>query len=234
VGYWTFDEGSGTTAADSSTSADTATLLNGAAWGTGFIGSGALSLDGVNASASAADVAAQELSGNMAVALWVKHNTLPAASSWMYYIEKGQNSSENYGVGVYNDASGNTRLFFEFVDGTGTYQYFTQASGLTVSAGVWEHVAVVFDHTHSLLTFYNNGLAVSSVSVSAALKGTTDPVIIGQQNVSGYTFPMKGLLDDLRIYNRALSASEVSTLAAIGGNQPPAPPSGLRIAGINP
>src|SRR3989344_8523640 len=47
VGYWTFDEGSGTTANDSSGNNNTGTLINGSTWTTGKIG-GALSFDGTN------------------------------------------------------------------------------------------------------------------------------------------------------------------------------------------
>ena len=93
----------------------------------------------------------------------------------------------------------------------------------TLSSGVWTHLAFVFDHANNLLTFYANGAVLGTVTVTAALKGTADPLIIGQQNVAGYSFPMNGLLDDLRLYNRALSSSEVSSLAGMGSSRPPAP-----------
>src|SRR3989338_8120456 len=47
VAYYTFDEGSGTTAGDSAGS-NTGTLTNGATWTTGKGGRGAVQLDGVN------------------------------------------------------------------------------------------------------------------------------------------------------------------------------------------
>ncbi len=47
VAYWTFDEGSGTTANDSSGSGNKGTLFNSPAWTTGKI-NGALSFNGVN------------------------------------------------------------------------------------------------------------------------------------------------------------------------------------------
>src|SRR5215469_12968373 len=47
VGYWTFNEGSGTAAADSSGSGDTAALVNGVTWTQGKLG-GAISVNGVN------------------------------------------------------------------------------------------------------------------------------------------------------------------------------------------
>ena len=233
VGYWTFDEGSGTSAGDSSSSADAATLANGAAWGAGVVGPAALAFDGVNASASAADVAAQELSGNLSIALWVKHTTLPAANSWMYYIEKGADTSENYALGAYSDSSGNTRLFFEFMDSTGASRYITQGTGLTLTAGAWTQVTVAFDHTNTKLSFYVNGQLANSVSVTQSLSGTTDPLVLGQQNIAGFSFTLNGLLDDVRLYNRAISASEVSSLAGMGNSRPPTP-SGFHVVAAGP
>src|SRR5436190_13442422 len=46
TGHWTFDEGSGTTAADSSAGGHPLTLQNGASWGPGVVGAHSLSLQG--------------------------------------------------------------------------------------------------------------------------------------------------------------------------------------------
>ena len=46
VGYWNFDEGTGTTAGDSSGRGNTGTLVNGPTWVAGKVGSGAVQFDG--------------------------------------------------------------------------------------------------------------------------------------------------------------------------------------------
>jgi hypothetical protein len=46
TGHWTFDKGSGTTAADSSGQNNPLTLEGGASWGPGVVGPHALSLNG--------------------------------------------------------------------------------------------------------------------------------------------------------------------------------------------
>jgi hypothetical protein len=70
IGHWTFDEGSGTTVADSSGNNNTGTLVNGPTWDTGKIG-GALSFDG-----SDDYVDASNLSYNtdypLTVSLWIQ------------------------------------------------------------------------------------------------------------------------------------------------------------------
>src|SRR5664279_908299 len=68
VGDWTFDDGSGTKAVDSSGNGNTATLVNGINWVTGKV-SGAVSANGVNQFVSIPPI---DLSGTNAVtvALW--------------------------------------------------------------------------------------------------------------------------------------------------------------------
>src|SRR5690606_20299406 len=80
VGHWAFDEGSGTSTADSSGNGNTGTLSPAPAWTTGQIG-GALNFDGsddaVNAGAgsSLANLVSQG-AGGMTIAAWIKADTL--------------------------------------------------------------------------------------------------------------------------------------------------------------
>ena len=53
-GHWTFDEGSGTTAADSSGGGHPLALSGGAGWGPGLVGPGSLSLSGAGQYAQSA------------------------------------------------------------------------------------------------------------------------------------------------------------------------------------
>ena len=224
VGYWSFDEGSGTLAADSSGFGGTATLNTGAAWTTNAVlGTSALLLNAAStSSASVPDSTALEISGDLTITMWVKHNGLPATNSWMYYLEKGENNQENYGFGAYSDTNG-TRLFFEFVDATGTSRYYSQGTSLMLDTTVWRHVAVIFDHTHGQLSFFIKGQLVSTNAVAQSLTVAANPLVIGRQNITGYEFYMNGSIDDLRIYNRALTASEINALSLVGSFMPSAP-----------
>src|SRR3990167_9799803 len=71
VGYWTFDEGSGTTANDSSGNNNTGALINGPTWTTGKIG-GALSFDGVDDRVSTGAFSIG--STNFSMSGWVKQS----------------------------------------------------------------------------------------------------------------------------------------------------------------
>lgn len=72
VGFWSFDEGSGTIASDSSGNDNTATLTNGPIWTSGEIG-GALSFDGIDDYVSFASQA----QSTMSISAWVYAQATP-------------------------------------------------------------------------------------------------------------------------------------------------------------
>jgi len=80
VGLWHFDEGSGTTATDSSESGNTGTLINGPVWTTGKVG-GALSFDGTDDYVSVPDSDSLDITNQLTIDLWVKpQNTIEELS----------------------------------------------------------------------------------------------------------------------------------------------------------
>ena len=72
VGWWKFDEGSGTVAYDSSGNGNDGNLTNGPTWATGKIG-GALSFDGVD---DYVELDNFELGGEMSFSVWVRYFAL--------------------------------------------------------------------------------------------------------------------------------------------------------------
>ena len=93
VGYWTFNEGSGTTAADSSGNNLTATLSNGVSWATGKVG-GAISANGSNQYVT---IPAINLSSTSAasVAMWVNRTYTNGAGDVLFEFSNNFNSTRN-------------------------------------------------------------------------------------------------------------------------------------------
>jgi len=81
---------------------------------------------------------------------------------------------------------------------------------LTLIAGDWDHIALVFDGTS--LTLYQNGISQVTTSFSSTtLVQTTDPINISKRvGTSAYYF--HGLIDDVRVYTTALTAQDVLDL----------------------
>ena len=106
VAYWTFDEGSGTTAADSSGNGNTAILENGTAWSTGIIGAGSVRMDGVDDRAIIR-TASFGGAGDMTIAAWVN----PVATQWSNFILDMLSNRDHVWLGV--EQRGEKRLCFE-------------------------------------------------------------------------------------------------------------------------
>src|SRR5206468_9777237 len=70
IAYWKFDEGSGTTVADSSGNGNTGTLVNGPVWTAGQVGN-ALFFDGIDDNITVPDSASLDLSSSFTLSAWV-------------------------------------------------------------------------------------------------------------------------------------------------------------------
>jgi len=203
-GYWNFDEGSGTTAADSGSGGNNGTLQSGASWTTGFNGS-AVHLDG---SASGYVSFSSGMVGTLndfSVSCWVKVDTNKV---WARVFDFGS------GTGTY--------MFLTPDSGAGTVRYAITTgsssgeqqlnSSTFLSSGVWHHVAVTLSGNTGVL--YLDGTAVntnSNMTLKPSSLGNTTQNYIGK---SQWNDPnLIGNVDDFRIYNRALTATEISALA---------------------
>src|SRR3990167_9554249 len=146
VGYWAFDEGSGTTAGDSSGNGNNGTLVNGPTWTTGKVGSGALDFDGTN------DYVAGS-SNSFAVSIWM--NGPAAQSNTPFLIGTEASISIQRGWALMSNAT-NRRLTFFLHDGTTGYAT-GGAAGTEFNANAWTHVVLIVDRSTSLAEIWING-----------------------------------------------------------------------------
>ena len=221
--HWTFDEGSGLTAGDSSGNGN-AVALNGPGWGAGMVG-GALAfngsgdyldrpdpdLNGVLPSLGGGGAADFTLSG------WVKVTTTGDRNP---IISKQGTSDGSPARGFAWNATrydGSGRVEFEVFSGDS--RKTTVASTQALATGTWYHLAVTYEFVAdgmSVIRLYVDGVedAVSTTAVGPA-QDNGQPLDIGRYWYSnGYSRYMNGSIDDLRIYSRALTASEVAALSA--------------------
>lgn len=217
VGHWLFDEGEGTTYADSSPKGNDAIVAEERVWsmdvpGTGFPNEASLDLsrDLVYVSTGYAGLGGD---APRTVAFWMKGTAI------------GTNGIVAWGNSTVNGAKWHLRLNDNAANGplgairTETQGDFTIGS-TALNDGEWHHVVSVYPEGGGELgtvIHYVDGVAETpggnNGSTQAVNTSTTaDEVTIGrrtQGTVQGY-FP--GQLDDVRIYDRALSGAEVAAL----------------------
>lgn len=206
VGYWPFEEGSGTTTADAAPGGFTGTLLNDPLWVPGKAGQYALEFDGANDRVDVGNPEAFQFTGAMTLAAWV----------W-------PDSISDSGRIVTKGGGGGARGWALNVESVDLWRLQVAANSTTlVSVGVpgvalntWTHVAGVYDPNHAwgpILMLYTNGVlaATETVGVPAAQYNSGLNVSIGARPDG--TTRWNGKIDDVRIYARALSDAEIARL----------------------
>ena len=193
VGWWKFDEGSGTTAADSSGWGN-----NGTASGTtvtaGKVGN-ALSFNGIS------DRVTTQLStqfNDFTVVLWFKDDGVKGGYERLvdkYYVQcfwLGRNGS------VPNSWGGGIK---EAVDPYGIFISLTDSQ--------WHQIATIRQGNQH----YIMGDGASVINSNTVSNTSCDTSFFGIGSWGGAPSQLfSGLIDDVRIYNRALSAAEISAL----------------------
>lgn len=207
VAYWSFDEGSGTTAADSSGNGNTGTLENGPQWVAGMLKTG-LGFDGSNDHVSISSSPSLDVSGNqVSIEFWMKPTVdLPISGASMYIFDKGDSYfgiilAETTG----GDASNYGKLEFAFPFSTLNPVDFYTTTNFWAS-DTWYYVAFTYDGNMARL--YVNGALENTVAGTGNIHSSGFPLVIGSRTSGDQEF-FKGTLDEFSIYNRARTAQEI-------------------------
>ncbi|MEK7562872.1 MAG: LamG domain-containing protein, partial [Patescibacteria group bacterium] len=211
VGYWKFDETSGTSAADSSGDGNSGTHTNSPTISTdvpttAFTNGRSLSFDGTDDYVDAGNSSTlQAGTQNWTISSWVKTSTTTRRALI--------SSVDAAALGFYVDvlATGPVRTGFEGPDDNFVYR----DSSVNVNDNVWRNVVVTWNFSTKALSVYIDGIDRTTGGGTA---GTVTNVLNGSSIKIGETLlssdPFSGVLDDVRIYSRALSAGEIAELAA--------------------
>ena len=215
VGYWNFDEGSGTTIYDLSGNGNNGTLVNGAsAWTTGHFGS-ALYFPGVTGTGSTRveipNSASLQITSAITVAAWVRVDNFTSDAPIL--AKEGPNSGDlSYWLGTYGPSGAGH--FGMLLDNNGSQPWDADHRNEGSVPTGWVHLAATWDGT--TMINYINGTAVSSgLTFASTINVSPEFLAIGVN--SGYynhgnATAFTGAIDDLYLYSRALSASEIGQL----------------------
>jgi hypothetical protein len=213
VGFWKFDEDSGTTAADSSGNGHDGTAMNGA-----NISGGALVLNGTDQYVEVAHDPALNLTDSFTITAFVQ---LDVANDRRPVITKEQNPDGSRGWNCWIQ-DGEPRM--QLMDGvkwadTGDVgqSKLTVSSGAALDPGVLYHLAFVYDSAGPEQIYIDGVLQISEDVVTGTLHVNEQPVRIGTYiwDPAGYQKYFDGSIDDVRIYNRVLTADEIRALGNV-------------------
>jgi hypothetical protein len=197
-----FDEGTGTSAADSSGNGRTGTLLGSAGWGSGRVNS-CLSLNGTSAYCALPADVVKDLS-DFTVSAWVYWN---AARTWDRVFDFGDDT-HRYMMLTARGANGLARFAISLGGREGECYVDSNAALPRVA---WTHVAVTL--TGTTCTFYVNGTVTGS-STNMYLQpnqlGSTRNNWIGRSARNEPYF--SGRIDEFRIHRFGLSQAQVVAL----------------------
>jgi len=219
VGYWKFDESSGTSASDSGGNGNTGTLKNGTTtcyggdcpnWINGKYDK-AIKFDGVNDYVDCGNDSSLIISDYITIEAWIKPQP---NQEYCWDGKKG-----NYGVAAsVNNYTGSTiwswqlrygapttcYLGFQFNGNPEGAKWVTVGQNLT--AGEWYHVVGTFNGTH--IKSYLNGTLIETDQISAISTNPNNKILIGNEGWANY---FNGTIDEVKIYNRVLTADEIRT-----------------------
>ncbi len=201
VGYWKFDEATGTSVADSSGNGNTATISDDVSivggWDSGKYG------DTYN-------MRGNEDNDIINIGTDLSLGTRNTISYWANFFDIGGSGGANDAV-VGGNTSSSTDGYMSYMDGTDLYSRQALASGVSVSAtftnGTWYHIEVVRDGTS--VTFYRNGVQLGTTQTY----GSNNPFTMKSlTNFEAGTagFGLEGKIDDYRVYNYPRTAQQVA------------------------
>ena len=211
VGWWEFNEGSGTEALDSSGNDNTGTLHDNVAWRDGKIGL-AMEFDGTSGHVEIPFSESLKIlnQGDFTICAWLLLNTVPLTTNRIV-VQQGDLNGTGRSL-LFVHSSNEIR---SFAGGAAT------GSGVGVEAGVWIHAAVVVSEKGATdsIQMVVNGVVAGAANESLGMEDSEGAYFFGSHKNLANVW--EGLIDDIRIYNHALTEEELQgAMEGSGGGYP--------------
>ncbi len=211
VGEWTFDEGAGSIATDSSGNGNNGTITN-ANWADGRV------RKALNFSADESRVAIPSSpifnpTPEITIEAWIKTNS----------SSRQQIILEAYGYCCHTDKNffiqNNQLVYYARAIGSGGFAF--SRTDLTLSSNQFKHVVVTAKTDERPKFYINGGLSdnpdsTQTYSPTGMHSGLGLTIGSSYNGTSQQVYEFQGLIDEVRIYKRALTAYEIKALYAQG------------------
>jgi hypothetical protein len=211
VGWWPFEEGSGTTARDASKTGNTGTLLHGPTWQppANCKQGRCLSFDGVD------DVVtlprdAFDFARPFSVTVWFRPTSCSASARWaMFFWRNPVHNTPRNDIPFYwhtadSNCAGETVQNECYINGVNCGSASWRPSPSLLNS--WNHAAMTWDGATARI--YGNGALRGSVPMSGIISVSSNFTISHPSTAQSFI----GFLDEVRVYNRALAVDEISSI----------------------
>jgi len=208
VGWWKFDESTGTSANDSSGKGNNGALRGDAKLvAQGHFG-GAILLDGNGDYVDCGRSDIFNIRSAITLTAWVWADPDFAYPDWSGIIMRGGPNTDTFAIYYYRPGN---RIGFKT---TGTTPNWL-SSAVGAAAGLfdkeWHHVAGTYDGATQII--YLDGTVLVNAAASGQIETSSGRLLLGAgRDQDPSTVCLAGRLDDARIYSRALSAAEIQTV----------------------
>jgi len=200
VSLWHFDEGSGTTVADSNLSNGNDGTISGVPdWVDGRLGK-ALNFDGSLNSVDCGNEATLQMVDNLTVEAWVYWTG--ETGSYDTILARGGHVAGGFSVTIRNN------LDEIWIFKNGGSDYFT--TGLTLNKNEWNHIAVVKYANDELKVYLNAGTPATTTGFDISTPVSDLSVRTGfWDDYWGGGHRFNGIIDEVRIWDGALTAFDI-------------------------
>ena len=197
VGWWKFDESTGTIASDSSGNGNNGVLKGNPVWKPqGGKTGGAIELSGKGDYVEISNESAFDIKGQITVSAWVNITDVP--QEWTGIVTKGDSA--------WRVSTSYAKNAFHF--GVAGRDYLN--GQITVDSGQWHNVVCVYNG-QQMRIYVDGNPDVTAMQQTGPIATNDFPVCIGE-NIEAKGRCFHGLIDDVRIYNYALSENEIGEL----------------------
>jgi hypothetical protein len=191
IGYWSFDEGSGDVAEDSSGNGNDGNLVRDPEWVDGKYGK---ALKFSTAQRHKVEIPHSDSFATITEAVTMEAWVNPANfSAWFSFGVKGDIT-----YGMFINPARYVRIHY-----SGGSTLDTPAN--SINANEWTHVVGTYDGT--TVRIYLNGEVKAEMDASAAIAANASSYVIGGTQESRDWFD--GMIDEVKLYNRGLTEDEV-------------------------
>lgn len=197
VGYWPFNEGAGTIAADNSGNGNNGTLINAPTWVLGQI-KRALNFSATQR-VSVPAASAVSLLGDFTIAAWVLWSGVLGTGSYSMILAHDNIGAANLGINSSSKLEIGKNSIASIL-----------AAPATFPVGGWHHVACT--RSGSAYVLYIDGVSVASGT--SVLSFVESGALVFGGTAAGLN--LLGSEDDVRLYNRPLAATEIQQIYNAG------------------